>query len=213
MKVSGIVKKDSKNVIVHFDNSETLLLSVDVFLKSGLKKNEKVSDDRFSALIKESRLFHIKQQALRYLARRLHSTSELRTKLMQKRYKRELIDNIVEELLRNGYLNDLNFAREFTGEKTKTKFWGKNKIKAELIKRGISAEFITQILNESFDEDDEYEKAMVTAQKKIRVLKPKLDDDVELKRKLISFLNMRGYSYEISGKVCDELIGEEHHFD
>jgi len=213
MKVTRIVKKDSKNVIVHFDNTETVILLVDIYLKSGLKKNEDVSDDRFSLLIKENRLFHIKQQALRYLARRLHSSSELRIKLMQKRYERELIDNVIEELLQAGYLNDLDFTREFTEEKTKTKLWGKNRIKAELIKRGISAEFISQVLNEGFKEDDEYEKAMITAQKKIRVLKSKLDDDVELKRKLISFLNMRGYSYEIAGKVCDELIGEHNHFD
>ena len=132
---------------------------------------------------------------------------------MQKRYERELIDNIVEELLRTGYLNDLNFAREFIGEKTKTKLWGKIRIKAELIKRGINAEIITQILNESFNDDDEYEKAMVTAQKKIRALKSKHDDDIELKRRLISFLNMRGYGYEISGKVSDELINDEDHFD
>ena len=132
---------------------------------------------------------------------------------MQKRYERDLINNVIEELLHTGYLNDLDFAREFTEEKTKTKFWGKNKIKAELIKKGISAEIITQILNESFNEDDEYEKAKITAQKKVRALKPKLGDDIELKRKLITFLNMRGYSYEISGKVSDELIGEEDHFD
>lgn len=213
MKVTRIVKKDSKNVIIHFDNTETLILLVDIYLKSGLKKNEDVSDDRFSALIKESRLFNTKQQALRYLARRLHSTSELRIKLMQKRYERELIDNVIEELLQAGYLNDLDFTREFTEGKTKTKLWGKNRIKAELIKRGISAEIIFQVLNESFKEDDEYEKALITAQKKIRVLKSKHDDDIELKRRLISFLNMRGYGYEISGKVCDELIGEEDHFD
>ncbi len=29
---------------------------------------------------------------------------------------------------------------------------------------------------------------------------------------IIKFLNMRGYSYEIAGKVCDELIGDDDHF-
>ena len=212
MKVTRIVKKDSNNVVVQIDDNESLILSVDVFLKSGLKKNEEVSDDRFSALIKENRLFHIKKQALRYLARRLHSASELRIKLKQKRYENELIEDVVKELSDTGYLNDLNFSREFTEEKTRTKFWGKNRIKAELIKRGIRTEIITQIINEGFNEDDEYQKAMITAQKKIKTLKLKLNDEIELKRKLISFLSMRGYSYEIAGKVCDELIAEADHF-
>ena len=124
-----------------------------------------------------------------------------------------LANKVIEELLLTGYLNDLDFAKQFTDEKIKTKLWGKNKIKSELVKKGIRTEIVTQILNESFNDDDEYEKAMVTAEKKFRTLKPKLDDEIELKRKLIYFLNMRGYSYEISGKVCDELIGEEDHFD
>jgi len=212
MKVTRIVKKDSKNVVVHFDNSEILILLLDVFLKSDLKKNGEVSDDRFSLLIKENKLFHIKQRALRYLGRRLHSSSELRIKLKQKRYENESIEDVVKELSDAGYLNDLNFARVFTEEKAKTKYWSKNKIKAELIKKGISAEIITQVLDEGFDEDDEYKKAMMTAQKKIKTLKLKLNDEKELKRKLISFLSMRGYSYEIAGKVCDELIAEADHF-
>ncbi len=52
MKVTRIVKKDSRNVVVHFDNSETLILLLDVFIKSGLKKHEDISDDRFSFLVK-----------------------------------------------------------------------------------------------------------------------------------------------------------------
>ena len=213
MKVSRIVKKGSKDVIVYFDNDEFLILSLAVYLKSGLKKNENVSEDRFSMLIKENISFHIKQKALGYLGRRLHSSSELRLKLIQKRYDMELINKVIEELKRTGYLNDLNFAREFTEEKAGTKFLGKNKIKSELIKKGISAEIITQVLEECFSRDEEYEKAKVSAQKKLRLLKTTVDDDTDLKRKLISFLNMRGYSYEISGKVCDELIGGVDYFD
>ena len=209
MKVTRIVKKDSRNVVVYFDNNETLILLLDVFVKSGLKKNEDISNDRFSLLIKENRLFHIKQRGLRYLGRRLHSTSELRTKLKQKGYEMELVDNVLNELSNAGYLNDLDFAKEFTKEKFRSKLWGKNKIKSELIKKGIAAEIITQVLSQSINEDDEYEKAMVIAQKKIKSLIPKLDDSILLKRKVISFLNARGYSYEIAGKVYEEIIGEE----
>ncbi|UCH65928.1 MAG: regulatory protein RecX, partial [Ignavibacterium sp.] len=203
MKVTRIVKKDARNVVVHFDNNETLILLLDVFVRGGLKKNEEISDDRFSLLIKENRLFHIKQRALRYLGRRLHSSSELRIKLKQKGYEIELINTVITNLSKAGYLNDFEFAKEFTKEKSKTKLWGKNKIISELIKKGIPAEIITHVLNESVSEHDEYETAMVLAQKKIKLLKPKLDG-LDLKRKVVSFLNTRGYRYDIAGKVCDE---------
>jgi regulatory protein len=211
MKVTRIVKKDSRNVVVYFDSNETLIVLLDVFVKSGLKKNEDISNDRFSLLIKENRLFHIKQRALRYLGRRLHSTSELRTKLKQKGYETELVDNVLNDLSNAGYLNDIDFAKEFAKEKFRSKLWGRNKIKSELIKKGIAAEIITQVLSQSINKGDEYEKAMVIAQKKIKSLIPKLDDSILLKRKVISFLSTRGYSYEIARKVCEDLIGEEDH--
>ena len=106
MKITRIIKKGSKDVVVHFDNGETLILSLVVFLKSGLKKNEVVSEDRSSMLTKENNLFLVKQKALGYLGRRLHSSSELRLKLMQKRYEMELINNVIKELTHTGYVND-----------------------------------------------------------------------------------------------------------
>ena len=63
MKIIRIVKKDARNVVIHFDNDEVLFLAVVIFYKSGLKKNDDISDDRFSSLIRENRLFHIKQRA------------------------------------------------------------------------------------------------------------------------------------------------------
>ena len=213
MKITRIIKKGSKDVVVHFDNGETLILSLVVFLKSGLKKNEVVSEDRSSMLTKENNLFQVKQKALGYLGRRLHSSSELRLKLMQKRYEMELINNVIKELTHTGYVNDRNFARMFIEEKSETKFWGKNKIKSELIQKGISSKIISEILEECFSEDNEYEKAKVTARKKIKLFKAKLNNDMEIKEKLISFLNMRGYGFQISRKVCDELIREEDYFN
>ena len=84
MKINRIVNKGAKDVIIHFEDDEFLILALEVFLKSGLKKNDELSDERFSFLIRENRLYHIKQRAFRYLGRRLHSASELRTKLRQK---------------------------------------------------------------------------------------------------------------------------------
>ncbi|GMR25264.1 MAG: recombination regulator RecX [Ignavibacteria bacterium] len=208
MIIINIVKKDAKNVVVRFDNNDVLILSADVFFKSGLKKNDKISDDRFSLLVKENKLFYIKQKAFSYLGRRQHSTSEIRIKLRQKGYETELINEILEDLLKNNYLHDLEFAKLYTEEKKKTKLWGKNKIKSELIKKGIKSDIIKEVLSEYLNEDLEYDNALITARKKYNLLKPRIADNKSLKQKLISFLNGRGYNYEIAGKVCDELIND-----
>jgi regulatory protein len=213
MKISRIVKKDVKNVTIHFDNYEDLFLSVDIFYKSGLKKNDEISDDRFSSLIKDNRLFHIKQRAFRYLSRRQHSTSELRIKLKQKGYETELINEVLDDLKKKNYLDDTEFAKMFVEEKIKLKLWGEQKLRNELIKRGIKSEIISDVLRNIISDEDKLNNVMTVASKKYDTLRNrKLDEDV-IKKKLITFLNSRGYDYAVIKEVCDELIIEDDNYD
>ena len=48
-------------------------------------------------------------------------------------------------------MDDSLFAKIFTDEKIKLKNWGKNKIKSELIKRGITANVISDVIEEKFN--------------------------------------------------------------
>ncbi len=209
MRVIKIVKKDVKNVTIYFDNDEDLFLSVDIFYKSGLKKNDEISDDRFSSLIKENRLFHIKQRAFRYLGRRQHSTSELRIKLKQKGYETELINQVLDDLKMKNYLDDTKFAEMFVEEKIKLKLWGEQKLRSELIKRGINSETISDILKNKITDEDKLNNAIIIASKKYNTLRNRnLDNDV-IKRMLISFLNSRGYNYDVIKEVFEILNIED----
>ena len=116
MQIIKVVKKGNSDVAIHFDNDSILFLAVEVFLKSGLKKGDEISDDRFSALIEQNKLFHIKQRAFRLLGRRQHSSSELRRKLWQKDYEQRLIDEVIDELTKNGYIDDKEFIRAFVAK-------------------------------------------------------------------------------------------------
>jgi len=213
MIVSRIVKKDAKNVVVHFDNDEVIFLSVDIFYKSGLKKNDEISDDRFSSLIKENQLFHIKQRAFRYLGRRQHSTSELRIKLKQKRYETELINEVLDDLKKKNFLDDTKFAEMFVEEKMKLKLWGEQKLRSELVKRGIKSEIITDVLANKISEEDKLNNAMIIASKKYDTLKNRNVDKDVIKRKLFTFLNSRGYNYDVIKEVYDELIIKDDNYD
>ena len=213
MKISKIVNKDAKNVIVHFDNDEVLFLSVDMFYKSSLKKDDEISDDRFSSLIKENRLFYIKQRAFRYLGRRQHSTSELRIKLKQKGYETELINQVLDDLKQKNYLDDTKFAEMFVEEKIKLKLWGEQKLRSELIKRGINSEIISNILQNIISDEDKLNNAMTVASKKYDSLKNRNVDRDVIKRNLISFLNSRGYNYDVIKEVCEMLIIENDNYD
>ena len=207
MKVKSISKKDENNVIVHLDNDEKLFLSYEIFLKNGLKKNDEISDDRFSVLVNQNQLYFIKQRAVRYLARRLHSVNELKIKLKQKGYDSNLIENVLSDLIEKNYLSDYEFASQYADENIRNKLWGKNKLKAELIKKGVSASVISRVLEEKISSGaEELESALELGKKKLKVLSSRNLEPRKLKEKLIAFLLTRGYPYDVVSRVVSGLL-------
>ena len=205
MIVIRIVKKGKKDVTIHFDDDKFLILALEVFLISGLKKGDELSDDRFSFLNEQNKLFHIKQKAFRLLGRRQHATSELRRKLWQRDFEQKLIDEVIGALKKNGYLNDGEFIREFVVEKSKSKKWSSNKIKSELLRKGIDQKLIESSF-EQIPKSEEFENAFRLGQKKYNTLIKRSEDKRELKQKLSAYLYSRGFDYELIRQVCSQII-------
>lgn len=205
MIVTRVVKKGKSDLTIYFDDDSLLFLAVEVFLKSGLKKGDDISDDRFSLLIEQNKLFHIKQRAFRLLGRRIHSTSELRRKLWNKDYEQKLIDEVIEDLQKKGYLDDKEFIRALVAEKSKAKKWSINKIQAELFKRGVASKLIDETLNNQ-PKDVDHESATKLAKKKYEVLMKRNLEPKELRNKLSTYLFSKGFEYDLIKEVCDSLI-------
>ena len=208
MNINRIVKKGKSDVTIYLDNDTVLFLAVEVFLKSGLKKGDEISEDRFSLLIEQNKLFYIKQKAFRLLGRRQHASSELRRKLWNKDYEQKLIDEVIEDLKKNGYLDDSEFIRAFVAEKSKTKSWSTKRIKSELFKRGIAAKLIDEILTNRPKEED-FESAMILANKKLEVLTKRNLEPKELRNKLSTYLFSKGFEYDLIKEVCNKLLKNE----
>jgi regulatory protein len=210
MKIERVSRKDEKNVSVYFDNGERLILSEDTFYNSGLRKGDEISDDRFSFFIEQNILYHIKQRAFSYLARRFHSERELLIKLKQKSYEERLIKLVLNELREKSFIDDQVFANHFIEEKLKKKRWGKNKIRAALFSKGVSASIIDEVLKSFDSEEDQNEAAISLVKKKFENLKKRETDCKKLKQKLVAFLLSRGFEYEISVEVVSKIIKQDY---
>ena len=206
MKIDRVSRKDEKNVSVYFDNGERLILSEDTFFNSGLRKGDEISEDRFSFFIEQNILYHIKQRALSFLARRFHSERELLIKLKQKSYEERLIKLVLNELKVKSFIDDQVFANHFIEEKLKRKRWGNNKIRSALFSKGVSASIIDEVLKSFNSEEDQNEAALSLAQKKYEKLRLRESDERKLKQKIISFLLSRGFDYEVSSDVVGKII-------
>ena len=208
MKIEKIAKRNRRDVIVYFNTDSELIINYEVFLKSGLKKGMEVSSDRFSFLEEENEKHKIKMQAINYLAKRIHSEKELRIKLLQKKHRLEIINEIINDLKEKELINDLKFALIFTEEKIRTRLWGGKKIKSELIKKGINSGIISQVFLEKFPEADLLENAFELASKKIKSLSNKNIEKRKLAQKVYSFLASKGYDYETSREAVEKVLNE-----
>ena len=206
MRIERIVKKDNKNVTLIFDNNEKLFLSYEVFIKSGLRKGDEISESRISLLIEENQTFYIKQKAFRLLGRRPHSSYELKIKLKQKGYNDILINEVIKQLKESNYLNDYEFAKSFTEEHIKNKLWGQRKTEAELFKRGVNREIISRIINEEFSDSNQFDNAFKLAGKKYKALLKGNTSSDKMHSKLISFLITRGYDYDIVKRAVNLIL-------
>ncbi|MCJ7552567.1 MAG: recombination regulator RecX [Ignavibacteriaceae bacterium] len=206
MIIERIVKKDNDTVIIYLDNSEKLFLSYEVLLKSGLRKGSEIAQDRFDFLVLQNRKYHIRQKAISFLAKRIHSKRELEIKIRKKNYEKVLIDDVLNELLVKGLIDDSAFANQFTDEKINRKKWGLLKVKSELFKKGIAAEVVEDVLKEYSDSENQISNALSLAEKKLNIISKRESDKKKLKQKIIAYLVSRGFSYNVALETIQKLI-------
>lgn len=203
MIITSLVRKRS-DVELLFDDGNKVLVDYRVVYDNGLRKYDNISEDELKSFLLKSELLQIRDAAFRLLARRLHSSHELKLKLVKKKYDKSIIDNVIQSLKEQNYLDDDQFAKLLVEEKSVKKKFGRNKIKAELYKKGINKSIIDSVLNNQDDELN-YNNAIFLAKKKLKLLNDKNTDKRKLKEKLFSFLLSKGYDSELIMKVINNM--------
>lgn len=94
----------------------------------------------------------LSEKARKYCAYAERCTWDVRQKLMRLGASGHDITDIIGELVEEGYLDDSRFAAFFATGKFRNNRWGKQKIRAELLKRGIKEQVIRQALATIDDE-------------------------------------------------------------
>ena len=127
--------------------------------------------------------------ALGLLARREHGRRELHGKLTQRGFAPEVVAPVLDALEAEGSLSDARYARAFVHGRLE-RGWGVDRIRAELIRRGVEETWIEAALEETADEDDGYERLEAARRKKFGPDKPK---DYKERARQARFLQYRGF--------------------
>lgn len=136
-----------------------------------------------------------KEQALQkirhYCGYQERSHREVKEKLYGFRLRKEVVEELLSNLIEDSYLNEERFAVQFAGGKFRMKQWGRVKIMYALKERGVSQYCINKALSEI--NDDAYREALQKqAERKWALLKKEGNKIVRL-QKTRSFLLQKGY--------------------
>lgn len=137
-----------------------------------------------------------------YCAYQERCLSEVEDKLRQWKVKHPYVEKMIEQLIREDYLNEERFARSFASGKFRINHWGKSKIIHELERKKVP-ELIIQIGLQEIDDDEYIETLQELLRRKNREIKE--TDSYKRKQKLISFGIQKGYHYGLVKEVLEDL--------
>ena len=135
----------------------------------------------------------LRSRALGLLARREHSRVELQRKLSPHTEDAQELIDLLDDFTRRGWLSDARFAEALVHDK-QAKF-GTSRLAYELRQRGVEESVIRDQLAEL--KDSELERARQVWQSKFGVL----PEDAKARAKQMRFLQSRGFSFEVIGKI------------
>src|SRR5688572_28136350 len=131
---------------IHLDGAFAFGCNVNVVARFRLREGLVLSDEQ----VRQIEIGEAKQEALdaglRLLQSRLQSSAEMRRKLMRKEYGETIVDAVVEDLTRLGYLDDERFAKTKALSAAQHKQHGRRRAKVELLKSGVSGEVADKAL-------------------------------------------------------------------
>ena len=183
-------------------NNLELILYEEVILKYNLLISKNIARDIIEDIMRDNTFYEVYYAALSLIKTRIRSTGEIYELLKKKEYSADLIENCIEKLSKQGYLNDDVFAKAFINSQMVSTYNGPNKIRNALINRGIDTNIIENNIS-VFSEEEQ----MVKIQKLVyRFLKSnKSRGGIILKRKITSDLINYGFDINLIDVVISNV--------
>ena len=100
--------------------------------------------------LNEKALMRARNAAYRLLTYRPRSRAELVTKLQEKDFDEAVVEAVLVDLARLGYVNDRQFAEQWASGRVRLRGFGRRRIEQELRTKGIDRDVIGEALGQVF---------------------------------------------------------------
>jgi regulatory protein len=143
-----------------------------------------------------------RERCLRLLTVRARSAAELRDRLRRAGFADGVVEKVIADLAGAGLVDDLEFARSWVAGRQAAGGTGKQKLRWELRRKGVTNELVERVIEETVHEDTEVEQALLFAQKRLR------GDDAKALARVRRLLVGRGFGFGIVDAVMRRISSD-----
>lgn len=192
--------RHADRVNLAIDGEFALGLSGVIVLEEGLYVGQELTEADLLRLRGLEEVANATESALRLVTHRARTEVELRRRLARNGFSPEAITTTIERMHEWRYLDDEDFARRFVESREGHRPRSASMIRRELVGKGVDAETAGQVVDEAAIDDEAIARELTR-----KWLSQHLRDDAEARRrKLIGFLQRRGFGWDIIRRVVDD---------
>jgi regulatory protein len=171
-------------------------------MNSGLRNSKfKIQNSK----LRDSDPEEVYDRALRFLAYRPRSESELRQRLARAGAASPDIEAALAKLRGLKLLDDEAFARSFARDRIENRGYGPLRVERELRFKGVAKAVIAEVLKESFDRERDRARARAILERRFR---GRDLNDLKTARRAVAYLRRRGYRDAVIAEVLKLSIGD-----
>ena len=179
-------------VQLFLDGEAAVKLDAQVFLQSGLKPGDQVSDQELFGLIQASDARRAQEKALYLLEYRNYSKRELTEKIARTAASREAAQAAAGRMEELGLIDDRRFGEDYAKELFSRKGYGARRAAQELRRKGLDQELVQELVEKYGSPEQSGENIRRVLEKKY----PGWREDEKVRRRAFAALQRLGYSYQ-----------------
>lgn len=198
MVVTSVINQNNKKVKVYIDNNFCFSADYKDIKRLHIEEGRVIDNNQLRDLVYECQYNKSYNRALRLLSIKSRTEYELRKKLLEQDYDKEIIDQVITRMKDLGYVNDAEYTKMWVEEAKRMKPSGRKKLVMGLCNKGIDP----KLANEAVDDCnlDDFETATEILNRRFRGKEHSLRDDRDY-GKMYRYLIYKGIGYGAASKA------------
>lgn len=157
MKIIKFAKKKDGQYMLTLENDRKILLHEDLILKNDLLIKKTIDEDEILNLLSQNNNYNAYNMSIKYLSVKMRSIFEVKEYLKKKEIDQSAIDQVVDKLIYQGYLNDAEYSKAYINDRINLSNDGPYKIITYLKNNNIKQEIIDNSIK-FFDKNIQIDK-------------------------------------------------------